>query len=249
MFQPSIRFRILKYTLLILWGTCAIPIVHAQSQRGPSDVVREFYKAMHDRRFKDAWAVTVYKPAAEGLTAEQLDDLRPFFEEQAHDVPEQIQIEGEKINGSTAQVFVRMPASDSTPQVTSQPVDLINSGGGWLIGTLAEQETVKKAGSRYFLDAFIDRNEDNMAQILKRLVGMEAVFAAANNGVFGDVQSLVKAAFMSDDMFDAKTSGYNFKLAVNGKTYVATAEPVHYGRTGRLSYWMAQTGAIKSADN
>jgi hypothetical protein len=245
----SYRFRILNLILLVLLGTSGITIVHAQSQRGPSDVVREFYKAMHDRRFKDAWAVTVYRPAAEGLTAEQVEDLRPFFEAQAADVPAQIQIDGEKINGSTAQVFVHLPPTDSTPQVTSQPVDLINSGGGWIIGTLAEQETVKKAGSRYFLDAFIDRNEDNMAQVLKRLIGMEAVFAAASNGVFGDPAALVRAGLMSDDMFDPRLSGYNFHLTINGKAYLATAEPLHYGRTARLSYWMDQTGAIKSADN
>jgi len=235
--------------LLILGTLCCVQMAQAQSQRGPSDVVREFYKAMHDRRFKDAWAATVYKPAAEGLTAEQLEDLRPFFEAQAADVPEQIQIDGEKINGSTAQVFVRLPATDSTPQITSQPVDLINSGGAWIIGTLAEQETVKRAGGRYFLDAFIDRNEDNMSQVLKRLIGMEAVFATANNGAFGDPKALVRTGLMSDDMFDPRTSGYNLKLTINGKTYVVTAEPVHYGRTGRLSFWMDQTGAIKSADN
>jgi hypothetical protein len=38
-------------------------------------------------------------------------------------------------------------------------------------------------------------------------------------------------------------------LTVNGKTFIATAEPSRYGRTGKLSFWMDQTGAIKSADN
>ena len=54
---------------------------------------------------------------------------------------------------------------------------------------------------------------------------------------------------MSDDMFDPKLSGYTFHLTITGKTYVATAEPAHYGRTGKLSYWMDTDGAIKSADN
>ena len=224
-------------------------VSYAQTQRGPSDVVREFYKAMREHRFKDAWSMSVYKPAIEGLTADEMEDLRPFFESQAAPIPEQLQIDGEKISGNTAQVFVRLPPSDASPQVTSKPVDLIKTGGVWIIGTEAEDATVKKAGSRYFLDALIDLNQDNMTDVLKRLIGMEAVYAQANNGAFGEMKALAASGLMSDDMFDPKASGYNFKLTISGKAYVATAEPVHYGRTGKLSFWMDQTGAIKSADN
>ena len=224
-------------------------VSYGQVQRGPSDVVREFYKAMREHRFKDAWSMSVYKPAIEGLTADEMEDLRPFFEAQAAPIPAQLQIDNEKISGNTAQVFVQLPPTDASPQLTSKPVDLIKSDGGWVIGTLAEQETVKKAGSRYFVDALIDLNQDNMADILKRLIGMEAVYAQANNGAYGELKTLVAAGLMSDDMFDPRLSGYVFRLAINGKTYVATAEPAHYGRTGKLSYWMDQTGAIKSADN
>lgn len=223
--------------------------LYAQAQHSPSDVVREFYKAMHEHRFKDAWAITVYKPAVDGLSADEFEDLRPFFEAQAAPVPAEIKIDTEKISGNTAQVFVQLPASDASPQITSKPVDLLNVGGVWLIGTEAEAVNVKKAGNRYFLDAMIDINQDNMADVLKRLIGMEAVFAQAHGGAFGEVKALVEAGLMSDEMFEPKTSGYNFHLAVNGKTFIATAEPAHYGRTGKLSFWMDQTGAIKSADN
>ena len=50
---------------------------------------------------------------------------------------------------------------------------------------------------------------------------------------------------------DPKAIGYNFRItiAADGKSYVATAEPVRYGHTGKLSFWMDQTGLIKSADN
>src|SRR2546421_10822661 len=96
----------------------------AQTQRSPSDVVREFYKAMREHRFKDAWAMTIYKPAVESLTAEEMEDLRSTFEEQAAHVPEQVEITGEQIEGKAAKVFVKLPAVESTPQVTSQPVTL-----------------------------------------------------------------------------------------------------------------------------
>jgi len=223
--------------------------LYAQAQHSPSDVVREFYKAMREHRFKDAWAMTVYKPAVDSLSADEMNDLQPFFEAQAAPVPAQIQIDSEKISGNTAQVFVQLPPSDASPQITSKPVDLLNVGGVWLIGSEAEQANVKKAGNRYFLDAMIDINEDNMGEVLKRLVGMEAVFAQAHGGAFGEVKALVEAGLMSDDMFEPRASGYNFHLTVNGKTFIATAEPTRYGRTGKLSFWMDQTGAIKSADN
>jgi hypothetical protein len=223
--------------------------LRAQSPHGPSDVVREFYKAMREHRFKDAWSVTIYRPAVESLSADEMEDLRPFFEAQAAPVPTEIQIDTERISGNTAQVFIQLPPSDASPQITSKPVDLINVGGVWLIGTEAEQANVKKAGSRYFLDAMIDINQENVADVLKRLIGMEAVFAQGHGGAFGEVKALVDGGLMSDDMFDPKSSGYNFHLTVNGKTFTAAAEPARYGRTGKLSFWMDQTGAIKSADN
>jgi len=233
--------------LFLLAALC--PNLYAQAQHSPSDVVREFYKAMREHRFKDAWAMTVYKPAVDSLSPDEMADLQPFFEAQAAPVPAQIQIDSEKISGNMAQVFVQLPPSDASPQITSKPVDLRNVGGVWLIGTEAEAANVKKAGNRYFLDAMIDVNQDNMGEVLKRLVGMEAVFAQAHGGAFGEVKALVEAGLMSDDMFEPRASGYNFHLTVNGKTFIATAEPARYGRTGKLSFWMDQTGAIKSADN
>src|SRR6266404_9959889 len=116
----------------------------AQAQRTPSDTVREFYKAMHERRFKEAWALTIYKPAVEGLNAEEMEDLRPDFEEKAAAIPDQVEISGEQISGDSAMVFVKVPVSESTPQNVSQPVNLIKSGGGWIIGTEADQVEVKK---------------------------------------------------------------------------------------------------------
>src|SRR3989454_12573502 len=83
--------------------------------RLPSDVVREFYKAMREHRFKDAWSMTIYKPAVEGLTAQEMEELRVDFEEKTAEVPEQIEITGEKISAKTATVFVKVPVTVSTP--------------------------------------------------------------------------------------------------------------------------------------
>lgn len=226
--------------------------VSAQTvQRAPSDVVREFYKAMREHRFKDAWSMTIYRTAVEGLTAEEMEDLRPDFEDKAAVIPEQVEIMGEQITGNTATVFVKVPVTESTPQITSQPVNLINSGGAWIVGDEANQAIVNKAGRRYFLDALIDANQNAMDDFLKHLVGLEAIYTLAHDGAFGDLKALVGAGLMSDDAVDPKSTGYSFHLAIakDSKSYVAGAEPVRYAHTGKLSFWMDHLGKINKVDN
>jgi len=223
----------------------------AQTQRSPSDVVREFYKAMREHRFKDAWSMTIYKPAVEGLTAEEMEELRVDFEEKAAKIPELVEIMGEQISANSATVFVKVPITESTPQITSEPVTLINSGGLWIIGSEADQAEVKKKGHRFFLDALIEEHQSDIEDLLKRLVALEAVYAQQHNGAFGDLPALIKAGLMSDEVGDPKAMGYTFRITIakDGKSYVSTAEPARYGHTGKLSFWMDQTGNIKKEDN
>lgn len=246
------RRGLLPIALLATAFCVCAPGVSAQTiQRTPTDVVREFYKAMREHRFKDAWSMTVYKPAVEGLTAEEMEDLRPDFEERAARIPESVEVTSEQIEGNTAKVFVKVPATDSTPQITSEPVTLINSGGAWIIGDENNQAIVKKAGRRFFLDALIEANQSAIEDSLKHLVGLEAILAAAHDGAFGDLKALVSAGLVSDDAFDPKSTGYSFHLTVakDGKSFISGAEPTRYGHTGKLSFWMDQTGKVNKVDN
>src|SRR5216683_415368 len=103
-----LRFRgraaFLSVVLLVVVLGGGLSATVAQTQRTPSDVVREFYKAMHERRFKEAWALTIYKPAVDGLNAQEMEDLRPDFEEKAAAIPDQVEISGEQVNGDIATV-------------------------------------------------------------------------------------------------------------------------------------------------
>ena len=223
----------------------------AQTQRAPSDVVREFYKAMREHRFKDAWSLTIYKPAVEGLSAEEMEDLRADFEDKAAQIPDQVQITSEQISGNIATVFVKVPVNESTPQSTSQPVTLINSGGAWIIGDEANQAIVKKAGRRFFLDALITQHQSDIEDLLKRVIAVQLVYSQQHGGTYGGLSDLINAGLIPKDAGDPNLLGYNFyvTLGKDGKTYLAGAEPTHYGRTGKLSYWMDHTGTIKSLDN
>src|SRR5438034_1889371 len=80
--------------------------------RSPSDTVREFYKALREKRFRDAFGMSIYKPAIDGLKPEEFDDLRPDFEKVAGKIPEKVDISGEQISGEEAAVFVKVPRED-----------------------------------------------------------------------------------------------------------------------------------------
>ncbi len=248
----QIRFHNLVLILpLLLIGLTAPRVVQGQAQRGPSDVVREFYKAMREHRFKEAWALTIYKPAVEGLSAEEMEDLRPDFEQKAAAVPDQIEITGERIQGNIATVFVKVPVTESTPQITSEPVNLISSGNGWIIGTEADQAEVKKKGRRFFLDALIEEHESDIEDLFKRLLVVQLVYAQEHKGVLANLQDLIAANLIAKESGDPKAIGYTVRITItpDGKGYIATAEPTRYGHSGKLSFWMDHTGNIKKADN
>ncbi len=236
--------------------TLAALACNAQNNPGPrtpTDVVREFYKAMREHRYRDAFTLTSYKPAIEGLNAEEMELLRPGFEEKAAAIPVNIEITGEQISGNNATVFVKVPISESSPQVTSQPLNLIKSGNDWIIlfGSEADAAEIKKAGRRYFLDALIEGHEADVEDFLKRLVIWEGIYSSQHNGVYGDFNALMQAGMFSNDVIDPNLSGYNYHIIVakDGKSYLASAEPARYGKTGKQSFSGDQTGAIKNTDN
>src|SRR5258707_1009476 len=252
MFQTRFRGQSTFFSVVVLaiafFGSLSAAL--AQTQRTPSDTVRAFYKAMHDHRFKEAWALTIYKPAVDGLNAEEMEDLRLDFEEKAAAIPDPVEISGEQISGDVATVFVRVPINESTPQNLSQPVTLIKSGGVWIIGDAANQAIVKKAGRRFFLDAMITQRHSDVEDLLKRVIAVQIVYAQ-QHGTVGDLAALINADLIPKAAADPKELGYNFQVTIgqDGKTYVARAEPTRYGHTGKLSYWMDSSGTIKSVDN
>ena len=51
---------------------------------------------MRERRFREAFALSIYKPAIDGLSAAEFEELRPDFEKMAAAIPEKIDISGEE---------------------------------------------------------------------------------------------------------------------------------------------------------
>lgn len=83
--------------LLLLIMAASSFAANGQTQRSPSDVVREFYKAMREHRYREAFALTIYKSAVEGLTDEEMEVLRPGFEEKSAQIPATVEVVSEQV--------------------------------------------------------------------------------------------------------------------------------------------------------
>jgi hypothetical protein len=235
--------------MLALWFSAAAQGRAPQTgPRSPSDTVLEFYKAMRERRIREAFAMSIYKPAIEGLKPEEFDDLRPDFERMAVIVPEKIEINGEQISGDNATVFLKVP----DPEKGTQPdqVPLMRVKGVWIVGDKANQELVRKAGKGFFFNARIETHQNDVQAMLRRIPVVEMIYSKQHNGVFADLAALINVGLMPKDIEGTESTGYRFHitLAQGAKSYTAGAEPARYGRTGRLSFLIDHTGTIKSAD-
>lgn len=219
--------------------------------RSPSDTVREFYKAMRERKFRQALAMSIYKPAIDGLKDEEFEDLRPDFEKMAIAVsekfPDKVDITGEQISGDSATVFVRVMDSDGKAKI--EPASLIKTNDYWILGDRENQELVKKVGKQFFFEARINAHHSDVQDMLTRISLAEVVYNQQHNGQYGNLAELILAGLVPKDLEGTESTGYSFQItrSADGKTWNATAEPAQYGRTGRLSFFLDQAGA-KSGD-
>jgi hypothetical protein len=213
--------------------------------RTPMQTVSEFYKALRERRFRDAFALSIYKPALEGLSAEEFAELQPEFEKLAGAVPEKIEFGGEQISGDTATVFARVGGENSQLEAITL---MRGAGGAWIFGDAENEAIVKRDGKEFFLKARIETHHKEVEALLLKLANAQASYSVQNGGQYGDMAALLAGkASLREDVESAKTLGYSFQITVgkDAKSYKVNAEPVRYGRTGLLSYHMDQAGIQK----
>lgn len=222
--------------------------VSAQGQLSPTDTVRLFYKTMREKKFKEAFAMSIYRPAVEPLSAREFDDLRPDFEKMAAAIPEAVELSGETISGDMATVFVKVKETAETAE-KSEPIYLMKSGGVWIIGDRENEAIVKKAGKNFFFNARIDTHHNEVQDLLTRITLAQVVYSQQRNGLFGNLAELITAGLVPKDLEGTETTGYSFKVikSADGKTWYATAEPAQYGRTGKLSFYLDSSG-VRSGD-
>jgi hypothetical protein len=235
---------------ILLASHLGFALVVAQTPaRTPSDTVRQFYKAMREKRFREAFALSIYKSAIDGLKPEQFEDLRPDFDNMAAAIPDNVEINGEQVSGDTASVFVKVPGADGT-EGQMEPVPLLLANGEWIVGDKENQADVKKAGNNFFFKARIDTHHQEATTMLQRISVAELIYAKQHAGLYGDLTALTGAGLVPKDAEGTESTGYRYRvnLGKDQKSFTVNAEPAQYGKTGLLSYFMDQSG-IRSGDN
>jgi len=249
--RPSISRSQFFATVAIIGLLVCLAAVSVMSQqpppRSPSDTVREFYKAMREKRFREAFDMSIYKPAIDPLKLQEFEDLRPDFEKMAAVIPEQLNLGGEQVSRDIATVFVKVKEGDAPEQ--AQPVTLILVDGAWIIGDKENQAIVKKAGKQFFFNARIDTHHDEVQAMLTRISLAQLLYSQQHNGLFADLATLISLGLLPKDLEGTESTGYRFHInaPAGGKTWNAAAEPAQYGRTGRLSFFMDAAG-VRSSD-
>jgi hypothetical protein len=64
---------------------------------------------------------------------------------------------------------------------------------------------------------------------------------------FGTLEELIAEKIL--DKSFAEHMGYQIELSASGEKFDATATPKEYGKTGRLSFFLDETGAMRAADH
>ena len=222
----------------------------------PADTVRAFYQKLREKKFREAIFLTNLRPAVEGLTDSELKEFQVDFERIASQIPAEVKINGEIISGSKATVTASLPGED-LDKVETQSLELRKEGDVWVILTVddAAEARIKKEGKNYFYVLRIETHEDEARDMLDRIAKAQLAFSVQNGGNYSEIDALVGAGLLPDDVKTADSTGYNYSVKLSGdkKVYTASATPAEYGRSGRLSFVLQSDGRstpkISSKDN
>ena len=243
----SFRAPLLCCLLLLAFSSTAL----AQAQRTPTETVREFYKMMREKKFREAFGMSIYRPALEGLSAQEFEDLRPDFERVAiaitEKIPANMDVTGEQISGDSATVFVKVLDPDGKEKV--EPATLIKVDNVWIVGDRENLALVKKEGKKFFFEARINAHHNDVQDMMTKIMLGQVAYSQSHDGKFGNMAELIAAGYIPKDLEGTDSTGYRFKVvrSADSKSWYATAEPVQYGRTGRLSFYLDASG-VRSGD-
>ena len=240
----SARVCLIVLTLLIF---ASVPVFAQTTPRTPADTVRQFYQLMREQKFREAFNLSIYKPAIDPLSPQEFEDLRPDFMKMAGAIPEKVELTGEQISGEAATVFVKVKQADGTEQ--SEPASLMKVDGNWILGDRDNLAIVKKAGKDFFFNARIDTHHNEVQSMFQRIVLVQVVYSQQHNGQYGTMAELIAGGLLPKDLESPESTGYVFHVnrSTDGKSWYATAEPAQYGKTGRLSFFLDAAG-VRSAD-
>ena len=246
-----IRTPLLCCALLIALLTGFSTAVAQNQPRTPTETTRAFYTLMREKKYREAFALSIFQPAVQALSPQEFEDFRPDFDRMAQAfaerLPPNIDVSGEQISGDVATVFLKVLDAEGKEKLELTP--LIKMSNGWIVGDQKALDDVKKAGKKYFAELRINAHHDDVQEMLKRIMVAQVYYSQGHNGQFGNMSELITVGALPKDIEGSETTGYRFQVnrSADGKSWYATAEPVQYGRTGRLSFYLDASG-VRSSD-
>jgi hypothetical protein len=86
------------------------------------------------------------------------------------------------------------------------------------------------------------------------MTGLQMIATAENShkdnegkGSYGSLDELVKQNLVQKEFLDKY--GYRFEVTASGDHFEATATPVEYGKTGKRSFFVDQSGVVRGDDH
>jgi hypothetical protein len=209
-------------------------LASAQAKLTPTQTAMEFYRALREKRYADGFRLSVYRAAVEGLSEADFKELEGEFARTFAAIPEKIEARAEKTDADSAVVFLKFDGIDQP-----QNVGLIRVNGQWLVGERDTLKIVQQQGTAFFFNAKIAVSQDEVADLMTRIIGSELVYAEHKQGVCATLDELIKLEALPADVQPADVSGYHISLNLSAdkKSFVVTAEPSRYGKSGRLSFF------------
>jgi hypothetical protein len=248
MFERITRRHLFIAAILLI---ASVPAVAQTPPRTPTETVRDFYRFLREKKYREAFGLSIYAGALDGLSKQEFEELKPDFEKMAlavtEKIPANLAITGEQISGDAATVFVHVLDADGKDKV--EPASLMKIQNVWIVGDRESLEVVKKEGKNFFFEARITAHHNDVQDMMTRITLAQVAFSQGHDGKFGNLAELITAGLIPKDIESTESTGYRFQInkSADAKTWFATAEPVQYGRTGRLSFYLDSTG-VRSGD-
>ena len=93
-----------------------------------------------------------------------------------------------------------------------------------------------------------EMNESIAMGLLQMVANAEETYKSGEGkGNYTTLDKLISANLVQKDALDRY--GYRFEVMVSGTHFEATAVPIEYGKTGRLSYFIDESGVLRGGDH
>jgi hypothetical protein len=91
------------------------------------------------------------------------------------------------------------------------------------------------------------RNEEMAKMTLRMFASAQTTYqATSKDGTFGTLDQLVEQGLVQKNLL--QDYGYRFDVNVAGDKFDASAVPTEYGKTGKMSFFINESGVLRGAD-